>query len=573
MRVLIRENELSAFNLNKTSVRSKNSDFFKTKDAREVMSRVVQDVSRNFTFADTSNLFNCFAPTEITEEVSRRQNFVRQINENIDNTAFKDFKIGKKSWRPPYSVIVVTEDDKDYMELQKRGCPVKLILNDQDVKDLEDMDVVQVLNCENYNLALERLPQTVFLSSIDQAYLERYVEILSQWKEIILKLDLMDLDADFKIVVDEVKSLLHLTNSKKSEKITEDQVKEALERIREDIGETVKQMTISGSSLVEVISKGLIPQELKIIVSKAIDKTGLPSELFFKTLPVTIDEHELNKLLRKQDFKEFGSVAEEIKLNSKGLIKLPEKLKLIDEHLLIQDFKAGIRSWSIDKKDFPQISDNFHLEESNNLFLKNPQPISFNLSGEYRCSILTGANSGGKTTLLEHVLQIVSCLHMGIPMKGKSLSPLFSEVYYFAKNKGSMSKGAFETLLTQMSEIKPGKNTLILADEIEAVTEPGVAGKMICATVDYFIKMNCFMIVATHLGQEIVLNLPPNARVDGIEAKGLSLENELIVDHNPVLGKLANSTPELIIEKMAKSIGGDYFNFLHQSIVKNKSKK
>lgn len=566
---LIRENGLSSFNLNKTSVKSKNSDFFKTKDAREVMSKVVQDVSKNFAFADTANLFSCFVPTESEKEVNERQIFVRQISKDIENNSFDNFKIGKKTWRPPYSVIVVTEDDKDYMALQKSGCPVKIVLNDQDVKDLEDMDVVQVLNCENYNLALERLPQTVFLNSVDEAYLEKYVEVLSQWKELIIKLDSMVLDSEFRIIVDEVKSLLFLTNSKKSEKISPERVNEALYQIREDISQVVKQMTISGSSLVEMISKGLIPEELKTVVSKAIEKTGLPSELFFKTLPVTIDEHELNKLMRKQDFKEFSSVAEEIKLNSKKLIKLPEKLRLIDEFLLIHDFKAGIKSWCADKFDFPEISEILHLEESHNLFLKNPQAINFNLNQENRCSVLTGANSGGKTTLLEHALQVVSCLHLGLPMKGKSKSPLFSEVYYFAKNKGSMSKGAFETLLTQMSEIKPGNRTLILADEIEAVTEPGVAGKMICSTVDYFIKKNCFMIVATHLGQEIVQNLPEFARVDGIEAKGLSEDNELIVDHNPVLGKLANSTPELIIEKMAKSIGGDYFNFLYSSVKKN----
>ncbi len=566
---VIRENNLSAFNLSKVSVKSRNSEFFKTKDAREVMSRVVQDVSKNFAFANTSNLFSCFAPTEDEKEIIGRQNFVRNINQEITNKSFDNLKIGKKSWRPPYSVIVVTEDEKDYMTLQKNGCPVKLILNDQDVRDLEDMDVVQVLNCVDYNLALERLPQTVFLNSIDEAYLEKYVEVLSQWKDIIANLDSMNLDSEFKILVEEIKELLHLTNSKKNEKISVEKVNEALHEIREDIGQTVKQMTISGSSLVEVISKGLIPEELKIIVSKAINKTGLPSELFFKTLPVTIDEHELNKLIRKQEFKEFSNVAEEIKLNSKKLVKLPEKLKLIDEFLLLHDFKAGIKSWCLDKKDFPELAETFHLEESHNLFLKDPQSIKFNLDNNNRCSILTGANSGGKTTLLEHALQVVSCLHLGLPMKGKSKSPLFSEVYYFAKNKGSMSKGAFETLLTQMSEIKPGKNTLILADEIEAVTEPGVAGKMICATVDYFLKKNCFMIVATHLGQEIVQNLPEFARVDGIEAKGLSEQNELIVDHNPVLGKLANSTPELIIEKMAKSIGGDYFNFLYTSVKKN----
>ena len=137
------------------------------------------------------------------------------------------------------------------------------------------------------------------------------------------------------------------------------------------------------------------------------------------------------------------------------------------------------------------------------------------------------------------------------------------------KTKGSASKGAFETLLSQMSKIKPGEHSLILADEIEAVTEPGVAGKIISATADYFIRKNCFMVLATHLGYEIQKSLPEGARIDGIEAKGLDENFNLIVDHNPVLGRLAHSTPELIVERMANSDGSDYFLHLHKSLKKN----
>ena len=65
-------------------------------------------------------------------------------------------------------------------------------------------------------------------------------------------------------------------------------------------------------------------------------------------------------------------------------------------------------------------------------------------------------------------------------------------------------------------------------------------------------------------------NLPPHARVDGIEAKGLNEDMELIVDHNPVLGRLANSTPELIIERLAKTQKNDYFRYLHTCLVEKK---
>jgi DNA mismatch repair protein MutS2 len=122
--------------------------------------------------------------------------------------------------------------------------------------------------------------------------------------------------------------------------------------------------------------------------------------------------------------------------------------------------------------------------------------------------------------------------------------------------------------LSQIDKIETGKKTLILADEIESVTEPGVAGKIISATCEFFVHKGCFLVVATHLGQEISKNIPPNSRIDGIEAKGLDEYFELIVDHNPVLGKLASSTPELIIEKLASSKKTDYYRFLHDKVKK-----
>jgi dsDNA-specific endonuclease/ATPase MutS2 len=119
-----------------------------------------------------------------------------------------------------------------------------------------------------------------------------------------------------------------------------------------------------------------------------------------------------------------------------------------------------------------------------------------------------------------------------------------------------------------MSKISPGNKTLILADEIESVTEPGVAGNIISSTAEFFIEQNCFLVVATHLGQEVQKYLPERTRIDGIEAKGLDENFDLIVDHNPVLGRLANSTPELIVEKMAKSSQNIYFKFLNEKLKK-----
>ena len=45
-------------------------------------------------------------------------------------------------------------------------------------------------------------------------------------------------------------------------------------------------------------------------------------------------------------------------------------------------------------------------------------------------------------------------------------------------------------------------------------------------------------------------------RIDGIEAKGLDENLDLIVDRTPKFGCLARSTPELIVERLAKLAKG-----------------
>jgi DNA mismatch repair protein MutS2 len=55
----------------------------------------------------------------------------------------------------------------------------------------------------------------------------------------------------------------------------------------------------------------------------------------------------------------------------------------------------------------------------------------------------------------------------------------------------------------------------------------------------------------SHLAGEIREAAEATISVDGIEAEGL-VDGELQVDRSPVKGRLARSTPELIVEKLAE---------------------
>ncbi len=567
----IEQNQLSPFEKSKVSSKEEGEEIFKTKDARAIHMKVLAKLSSNFKFDQTSLLWQAFPLTNTKEEIEKRQGFFREITERKDNASLKKLKVPKAVWKPKYSVITVTEDEDTLMQLKKADCPVQFLISQYDVESLAGYELIQVINCEQFSHMLERLPQTVFIDQVEDIYLERFLILLSSWKENIEILEREKTNPDIEGLLYEIQSLFPLLEEKRTEVFSKEEADRELERMNEVIFSKLKNLTISGEVLFSMMNKKELPLEIREILRTEINQSRLHEGVLRMGLPLSLDEKELDAQIQAQNANEFATSAERVKKNAKELKALPQKLQRLSEQLLLFDFMAGISNYITQTTAMPETAEELSFEQAQSLLIENAQPISFHLTNAHRCSMLTGANSGGKTTLLEHILQVISLYQLGLPMKGKVRTPLFTEVFYFAKNKGSQSKGAFETLLTQMSMVKPGKRTLILADEIEAVTEPGVAGKIISATADYFSNKGCFLVFATHLGQEIQNHLPSYARIDGIEAKGLDENNELIVDHSPVIGRLASSTPELIIEKMYKTKQTEYFNHLY-SWLKNSPK-
>ena len=180
------------------------------------------------------------------------------------------------------------------------------------------------------------------------------------------------------------------------------------------------------------------------------------------------------------------------------------------------------------------------------------QPTGTN--GE-NCAILSGANSGGKTTTIQTLAQIVTLAQSGFPVPAeKAYLPVFEELYFFYKSRGMVSAGAFETTLKQFAEIVVSdKSKLALFDEVEAITEPGSAANVIAGLIEILQSdPNTSTVICSHLAREIkeVTDVP--VRIDGIEAKGLDEELNLMVDRTPRFGVLARSTPELIVERLSK---------------------
>ena len=144
---------------------------------------------------------------------------------------------------------------------------------------------------------------------------------------------------------------------------------------------------------------------------------------------------------------------------------------------------------------------------------------------------------------------------MGLPVCAEEATvKLIDEVYFFSK-KRSLDAGAFESFLnTFMPVVITDTHKLVLLDELEAITELEAAVKIIASFIDLIKDSNSYAVIVTHMAPEIMKYI--QIRVDGIEAKGLDDNYNLIVDRTPKMNYLAKSTPELILRMIYQKSDG-----------------
>jgi len=187
-------------------------------------------------------------------------------------------------------------------------------------------------------------------------------------------------------------------------------------------------------------------------------------------------------------------------------------------------------------------------------------PVDYEVDG---VTLLSGVNSGGKTSTLDLVGLVVVLAHMGLPVPAESARVgRVSELHYYAKSQGTLDAGAFESTLRDFGELVEGASgRLVLVDELESITEPGASAKIIAGILEELDEQDASAVFVSHLADGIREATSFEVAVDGIEAVGL-VDGELRVDRSPKKNHLARSTPELIVEKLAGDAEGGFYRSL-----------
>lgn len=365
-----------------------------------------------------------------------------------------------------------------------------------------------------------------------------------------------------------------------------DAVVEIEKRLHADFSEVVEKrsVTLSGREILEAVSRGDdlryvleqgLSRDYRRLVNPAIEELSerfsltsaerqrleriFPEEIVY---PFSVDRQRLEELqqyvLRRLSVLRFKATQ---KLAGR-LCRYRGVLERLIEELIEFDVMFSVACFArIHHLTMPLLTENMGLciQGGVNLFIEGDAvPVDYAIGsvpespGRATRVLLSGVNSGGKTTLLELMAQVVILAHMGLPVPARAARVgLLEEVFYFGRSKGSLGAGAFEATVKSFAEIPGAVRKLVLADELEAITEPGASARIIGGVLE-MAGTDTLLVFVSHLAELILEHAGCEVRVDGIEARGLDDAMNLVVERTPRYNYLAKSTPQLIVERLSK---------------------
>ncbi|HIH34866.1 MAG TPA: AAA family ATPase [Methanosphaera sp.] len=558
------------------------NEFLKTEQSEKIYDEIITRILdfSNTDYARTRVLL--LKPTTDYKKIKETQ---KMVSDTIEKTSTLDYDIIQDLYqkiRPLNNEIkarfddeyaIVCEDYEDYISLIQKGfdkyCNVFAIednasleefefiiylYNDYNIDPGEANNIIAISNqSEDYeiqpNITLEYYKQNrPILENVYQ--LREYLGLESCIGEALEALDAIKVETQNQIAITEI-------------------IDELKDEINETLKNEIKKIELDGDEILQLLNNEDLPPKIKNIFDEILsnareelsDKTGILFDPFIMKYPIEIDQNEL-KRVQDNISSNIHIKKYEQELNACSLLeRYGEEIKRETREIIEYDYPLTLARFSkFYDLTIPQIKNTYHLEGSLHLTLKQDEKISqtpmqkinYSLDEENNIILLTGANSGGKTTLLETIGQHCIMAHMGLGVCSENATiAKTDEVHYFTK-KHSLNAGAFETFITSFIPVTIGKEKkLVLIDELESITELEAAIKIIIGFIEHIQNDKTYAIIVTHMAPEILKRTDNiKIRTDGIEAKGLDENYNLIVDRTPKINYLANSTPELIIKKI-----------------------
>ena len=563
-----------------------NYEFMKSDRALEIYEDIINKILAYSNTSYSKNRILLLSPSKDQNKIKKQVKFIMNAKKEVSQMPIiklrglmknlKELEEPKAEYDASKVILVESEEDNSYLtDLGLNQYYPILTASDSPLlkEELMNYDLIFYVYSQGI-LDFEGMPNLVMINIDENDYEivpEKIINFFTQNQEIFEKVHEIQKIRNKESVLGEIIPIIDEINIIDKKEVDIDELVNALKyEMDEELETSIKNIDLEGDEILNLLNNNFPPKISKIfddIISKrkAIikEKTGMDFDPYLRKYPIEIDEQEIERVKLERSSKKENDIFDikknaAIQLNSikeKAIEEVKDAIKF-DYEFSLGSFAYEYGLVEAEFSDEIKLKGALHLDLALKKENENIQKIDYELTQKENVALLTGANSGGKTTLLETLTQISIMAQMGLPVSADECEiKLFDEIYHFSK-KRSLDAGAFESFLNVFIPIVTTQSEkLVLLDELEGITELEAAVKIISTFIDMIKESNSYGIIVTHMAREL-MNYT-DIRVDGIEAKGLDEDYNLIVDRTPKMNFLAKSTPELILKRIYEKSDDD----------------
>ncbi len=563
-----------------------NYEFMKSDRALEIYEDIINKILAYSNTSYSKNRILLLSPSKDQNKIKKQVKFIMNAKKEVSQMPIiklrglmknlKELEEPKAEYDASKVILVESEEDNSYLtDLGLNQYYPILTASDSPLlkEELMNYDLIFYVYSQGI-LDFEGMPNLVMINIDENDYEivpEKIINFFTQNQEIFEKVHEIQKIRNKESVLGEIIPIIDEINIIDKKEVDIDELVNALKyEMDEELEKSIKNIDLEGDEILNLLNNNFPPKISKIfddIISKrkAIikEKTGMDFDPYLRKYPIEIDEQEIERVKLERSSKKENDIFDikknaAIQLNSikeKAIEEVKDAIKF-DYEFSLGSFAYEYGLVEAEFSDEIKLKGALHLDLALKKENENIQKIDYELTQKENVALLTGANSGGKTTLLETLTQISIMAQMGLPVSADECEiKLFDEIYHFSK-KRSLDAGAFESFLNVFIPIVTTQSEkLVLLDELEGITELEAAVKIISTFIDMIKESNSYGIIVTHMAREL-MNYT-DIRVDGIEAKGLDEDYNLIVDRTPKMNFLAKSTPELILKRIYEKSDDD----------------
>ncbi|MCL2116562.1 MAG: endonuclease MutS2 [Methanobrevibacter sp.] len=558
--------------------------FLKSERAIQLFEEIIQKIIDYSNTKYSENRILLLYPSKDKVAIEKQVKFIMKAKEKVSKLPIIKLRglmknldepiETKPKYDPSKAILVESQEDNDYLiELGlNQYYPIIIASESPTIKEeIRSYELIYYIYTEGF-LDFGEMNNLIMINKEVPDY-EIVPEVILDYfivnQELFKKVAEIRKILNKKSSLNEISAILEEINYYKENKVDlEELVNSVKTEADAEIKIAIKNIDFEGDEVLDLLNNNLPPKIEKIFddiilksKEKIKEKSGIDFDPFLKKYPLEIDEKEIERIGRLENSKEENDLFDKKITAAKHLASIKKLVKEEVRETLEFDYEFSLGSFAYEYDlNPPKISNNFKIEGALHLELglekgENIQKVDYELGNPDNVALLTGANSGGKTTLLETIGQISIMAQMGLPVCANYAEvKLLDEIYHFSK-KRSLDAGALESFLNIFMPIVTTHNEkLVLLDELEGITELEAAVKIISSFIEMIKDSNSYGVIVTHMASELMKYA--NVRVDGIEAKGLDENYNLIVDRTPKMNCLARSTPELILKRIYENSNG-----------------